>query len=272
MKNKSQLLSSLALFLTCIFPLYSTDYKPWYGRVLELDTTLDVTLQEFSSVNTPEKNVHRNEFDAFINLDTSLTVWEGIAAELEIIAAATKQHNFGMDAIRLTGRYRFLNDIVADSLSLSSGITFSTIFADARKNIATFDHGGVAVEGHLAFGKEYSTEQLWTYRGFGVIGFGVADVGSPWIRAHLGMGSNLLDRHQFELNAESIFGLGQNELNVNHFQGYGSVNYQAVDLNMRYSYQLDNGLILSAGYGYRVFAKNAPAQANFILFKLFYPL
>jgi len=250
----------------------ATDYKPWYGRVLELDTSADVLMQAFSHVDSHHSSGKRKEFDTFIDLSASLAVWESIAAELEVIAAETRHQSFGMDAIRFTGRYRWLNDLVGDPVSLSTGVTLSGIFPPVRRNIATFDHGGFAAEAHIAVGKELSCMQFWTSRAWSVLGVGLADVGSAWIRANFAWEHNWWDRHRVELFADSIWGLGRNELNLHNFRGYGSVDYQAIDMGFRYNFQCDNGIVLSAGYGYRVYSRNCPQNVNLILLKIFYPL
>jgi len=268
----------LGVLFSISFSLYlsenalATDYKPWYGRVLEIDTSVDVFMQAFSHVDTNCGSGKRLEFDTFVDLDASLAVWDGIAAELEVILAETRQHSFDMDAVRLTGRYQWFNDIVGDPVSLSTGLTLSTIFPPVRRNIATFDHGGCAAEAHVAIGKEVSCMQYWTSRAWGVVGMGIADVGSPWIRGNLAWEHNWYDRHVIEIFSDSIWGLGNNHMNLYNFHGYGSVDYQAVDVGTRYSFQFDNGLVLSAGYGCRVYARNCPSNVNFIILKVFYPL
>lgn len=249
----------------------ATDYKPWFGRVLELDLSADCLMQAFTYVDSHNSPGKHPEFDVFIDLDASLAVWESIAAEIEIIAAETRHQSFGMDAIKLTGRYRFFNDIVGDPASLSTGITLSAIFPAVRRNIATFDHGGIAAECHLAVGKEWSCMQFWTSRAWTVFAVGVADVGSPWLRCNLAWEHNWWERHQLELFADTIMGLGRNHLNLHNFHGYGSVRYETIDLGARYRFQFDNGIALSLGYGYRVYGRNCPLDASLIFLKALYP-
>lgn len=261
-------LASLLLFSTA----FTTDYKPWYGRVLELNANLDVLMQAFDHVDSHHSSGIRKEFDTFIDLSASMAVWESIAAELEFVALESRHRSFGMDAIRFTGRYRWMNDIVGDPVSLSTGVTLSTIFPPARRNIATFDHGGVACEGHIAVGREMSCLQYWTSRLWGVFAVGIADVGSPWLRGNIAWEHNWCDTHRVQLSADSIWGLGGDHLNQRYFHGYGSVGYQAVDLGVRYSYQCNYGPLLSIGYGYRVYARNSPQNVNFVLVRLEYPI
>lgn len=262
----------LAICLSVIScSLLATELKPWFGRLFEIEARGDCLMQAFARVDTEKGSVKRHEFDAFFNLGASAAIWETIAAQIEVIAMETR-HRSGMNAVRLTGRYRWSNDIVGDPVSLTTGVTLSKIFRAARRNIATFDHGGVACEGHIAVGKEIPCRQFWTSRTWAVFGIGIADVGSPWLRGNLAWEHNWWDRHQVKLLAESIWGLGGNNLNLSHrFRGYGSIRYQAVDLSARYSYQFDNGLTVGIAYGYRVYAKNCPENVNLILLRVCYP-
>lgn len=262
---------AIAFLILCTTVVNAIDYKPWYGRIFEIDASADILMQGFTHVDTKHGSGKHSEFDAFIDLSASMEVWDGIAAQLEVIAAQTREHHFNMDAIRLTGKYQWLNDIIGDPVSLSTGLTLSTIFPACRRNLATFDHGGIGCEGHIAVGREVSCMQFWTSRLWGVFAMGIADVGSPWLRANFAWEHNWWDRHRLELAADTIWGLGRNGLDLHHFHGYGPVQYQAVDLALRYNYQFDCGLVLGAGYGYRVYARYAPENVNFVMLRIMYP-
>lgn len=259
------------LCLLAVTVTEAVDYKPWFGRVFEVNARGDVIMQAYNHVDAHHGSKKRNEFDTFFDLSASMALWETIAAELEVIALQSR-HRSGMDAIRFTGRYLWMNDVIGDPVSLTTGITLSSIFPPVRKNIASFDHGGFAGEAHIAVGREVSCMQFWTSRVWGVFAVGLADVGSPWLRGNIGWEHNWWDRHRVELFADTIWGLGGDSLNLYDFDGYGRVQYQAVDLGVRYGYQTDCGLRLSIGYGYRVYGRNGPQRVNFALVRLDYPL
>lgn len=250
----------------------ATELKPWFGRVFEIEARASCLMQQFSSLDASPHKIKRDEFDAFYRLSAAAAVWETIAAEIELGALSTKHREFGMEAFRLTGRYRLMNDIVGDPVSLTTGVTLSTIFEPARRNLATFDHGGIAAEAHVAVGKEMSCEEFWTSRLWGVGAIGIADVGSPWLRADLHWERSWWERHQLELFALSIWGLGGDNLHCqHHFHGYGSIHYQAVDMGIGYKYRFCNDAQLTFAYAYRVHAKNGPRRVNFFLIEFMYP-
>lgn len=264
-----------ALIMTsCLFslPLIGTDLKPWYGNLYSIDLEGTCRLQQFQKISTKCGTIKRPEFDAFYDFSALMVVKEDLTAEIEISALDSRQRLFGFDAFRLTGKYFWLSDVTGDPVSLATGITLSKIFSAARRNIATFDHGGIACEAHVAIGKELSCEQFWTSRTWAVLGLGIADVGLPWLRANLVWERNWWEIHQLKIFAKSLWGFGQRDLNLKcSFQGYGSINYQTIDVGFCYGLRLDNDALLSVAYAYRVYGKNCPINANSLQLEIHYP-
>lgn len=249
----------------------ATELKPWIGSQYSTEFNANCLLQQFRKIDAHCGSRKRPEFDSFYNFGAHVVSSENTTLELEFSLLNTRQRAFGLDSLRLTGRYFLLNDIVGDPISLAAGITFSKIFQDARRNIATFNHGGIACEAHIAAGKEYSCEQFWMTRIWGILGAGIADVGSPWLRANIVWERNWWEIHQLRVFADSIWGFGGNNLTLHHFKGYGSINYQAIDVGMRYGYRFANNALLSLAYAKRVYGRNCPLYANLLKLELCYP-
>lgn len=267
------LFACLAAISLLTVQLAATELKPWHGRIYDLDVRGNCLLQQFQKVDTECGAVKRPEFDSFYHLSALIVAAESMTAEMEISVLETRHQSFGLDAARLTGRYFLLNDVVGDPVSATAGLTVSQIFKAAKHSIATFDHGGIACEAHFAVGKELSCEQFWTSRAWGVLAVGVADVGSPWLRANVAWERNWWERHHVEVFADSVWGLGNDNLKFcRDFRGYGSINYQAVDIGLRYGLRLDNDTLLSLGYAYRAYGRNCPRDVNLLLLKVCYPL
>lgn len=167
-----------------------------------------------------------------------------------------------------------MNDITdEDPVSLTGGITISQVFKPGLRNLSSFNHGGIQAEGHVAVGKEYSCMQFWTSRLWGVVGFGLADMGSPWILANAAWEHNWWNNHHAQLYVRTLWGLGHNSLSLcDNFRGYGPIGHHSVDIGARYSYLFCNGANLSAEYGFRVYARDCPRAVNIISIIFFYPL
>jgi hypothetical protein len=250
----------------------ATELEPWHRQIYSVDFHGNCLLQGFRQLDTRYGAIRRPELDAFYNFSALGVCKDNSTAEIELLASNTRYRGIGLNAFRLTGRYFWLNDIVGDPVSLAVGFTASKIFRASRHNVAIFDHGGIACEAHVSVGKEVSCEQFWTSRGWAVVGVGIADVGSPWVRANLVWEKNWWNIHQLKVFADTIWGFGGNGLRVHHFDGYGSVNYQAVDVGFRYGFILPNNTFLGAGYAYRVYGRNCPIHVGLAKLEIIYPI
>lgn len=249
----------------------ATELMPWHGQIYSVDFNGSLLFQDYSQLDT-RCGSRRPEFDGFYNLSALGVLREETTAEIELLVSDTRYRGFGLNALRLTGRYFWLNDIVGDPVSLVTGFTASKIFQASRRNVAIFDHGGIAGEAHVAIGKENSCEQFWINRAWAVLGLGVADVGSPWLRANLVFERNWWNIHQLKIFADTIWGFGGKQLRIHPFRGYGSVNYQAIDVGLRYGFILPNNTFLGIAYARRVYGRNCPIHVNLVKFEINYPI
>lgn len=261
------------LLLTLLFFsfLEGTEYAPWFPRNLELQPRATYMYQEYSKVNVGKGPSHRSSHDNFLNLSLS-GAYKTLALEIEASAGSTHHRCFTLSDVALTGRYQLLDDVLGDPVSLTVGLNLSQVFKLALHDISNFYHGGIELEGHLAIGKEWSAEQFWISRGWAVLGFGVADHGSPWVRANVVCEKNCWDLERVRLFAESLFGLGHNTLTLKpHFRGYGPIRHQSIDLGLVYTHFFECGLSLDLGYSYRLYARNCPQYVNRLFVSLLYP-
>lgn len=249
----------------------ATELQPWFGPPFVIEGRADTIVEYYSSLATEHGTVDRSTWAGYLDLSASLAIMDNWSAELEAIVADS-HHSFHFDSVLLTGRYRWTNDIVGDFATISTGITISQIFTQGLHDISIFHHGGIAGEAHVSIGKEFSCEQFWTSRFWGVAGFGIADMGSPWVRGDAGWELNFCDQHLFGAYMYTLWGLGHNGLNAaKSFHGYGPINHQSVDFAVRYAYTLECQLTIGVEYAYRVYARNCPKQANFGVLRLRYP-
>lgn len=249
------------------FSIFGIELMPWFEKNLEIHPRVTYLFQTYDKV---DDNKHSSD-DHYVNLSLSVAYdrWNG---ELEVTAGHTHENCFGLDNIRLTGRYLWLNDVVGDYISLVPGITITKAFKPFRRDFSSFHHGGIEVEGHVAFGQETSCFEFWSSRWWGVVAIGVADVGSPWIRGDLAWEKNWWDLHWIRFFLNSLWGLGSDNLKrTSKFRGYGSIMHQSIDVGAKYFYQINCSGILSVGYAYRVHAKNFPSYAHQVILSFMYP-
>ena len=253
--------------------LFSLELKPWFDPMFELQSRVATIGQLYTFVDTKEGLKKHPAGNFFLDLEFYSTLWQNWSVEVEAVTAATRHRTFGPDTLSLTGRYLWLDDVVGDPLSLTTGVTLYKVFKPARRDLSVFHHGGIEAELHAAVGKEASCLGRWRSRVWAVAGFGIGDLGSPWMRADAHWEHRWCDLHQLRLSLLSILGLGQRSLkHLDHFHGYGPIQHHSVDAGVRYTYLFDHGIALNAEYAFRLYARNCPAYVHFILVILDYPV
>lgn len=264
-----QPLLTLLLLLTPL--LDATERMPWYPRYLEFQPRATYLYQEYRKVDTGKGTKRHASHDNFLALSLS-GAYDRWAVEVETSAGATRHRTFSLSDISLTGRYLWMDDVSGDAFSLTMGLTATQVLKLALHDISCFYHGGIEAEAHVAVGKEFDCEQFWLSHLWGVVGFGIADHGSPWVRADAAWEYNVWDRHRFRLFADSLWGLGRNNLSLrHHFHGYGPIRHQSIDIGLLYTRHFDWGAFVDLGYAYRVHAHNCPEQTNRVVVSFLYP-
>ena len=261
----------LLAFLFLPASLFCIELNPWFGELFELETRFTYTLQQFNSVNTTCSKSDYSSYDSFYQLGAELPVLD-YDVQLEATAFNTRRHSLNLDDLSLTARYKLMNDIVGDPVTLTSGITFTKVFKPGRRDIASFHHGGFESELHLAAGQENSWREFWTSRWWALIGIGMADVGDPWIRANMAWENNWCNQHRAGIFLYSLWGLGPRRLSLERpFHGYGRIHHQSIDLGFRYEYLFEYFGQLRMEYARRLYARNCPRGVNIFMFSLLYP-
>lgn len=261
-------------FWMFLFPFLvgATEYAPWYPRDVELQTNSTLLYQSYKWVNTPKGFRHKGSDDLFLNLSGAIyyTVY---GVELETSFAHTHhQKKMDWDSLSLTGRYQLYDDVLGDPFSLVIGGTVRQVFKVALHDRSCFYHGGIEGEIHLAAGVETSLEQFWVTHLWGVLGAGLSDRGSPWIRFNAAWERNWWDQHALAVFLNTLWGLGGEGLHPKHFHGYGSIKHDSIDLGLTYTSTLKCGGSISFGYSRRLFAQNCPQNVNRAFLTFYYPI
>jgi hypothetical protein len=256
--------------LFCSSWLSGTDLKPWFPRYLEFQSSFTYLHQQYYKVDEGARTIHWRSKDDFYHTGLELA-YDDLCGELELTFSSTKRHHLGPDNAKATLRYQVLDDIIGDPVSLVAGVTVSQVFALSLKDISTFNHGGIEGEFHLSVGAECPCWDTWTSRWWAVGGIGLGDHGSPWLHGELAWEKNWCEQQHFRLFAEAIYGLGDENLDVFIFDGYGPIRHQSIDLGAMYRYTFECDGSLSLGYAHRLHARNCPENANIYYVTYEYP-
>lgn len=266
---------ALGCIFLCLFKfsLGALELKPWFDPMVELQNRTSVIAQLYNAIDTKEGLEKHPAGNFFLDYELYTTLLQNWSVEIEAIGAATRQRSFGFDSVSLTGRYLWLDDVVGDPASLTTGLTIYKVFKPSRRDLSIIHHGGIEAELHTAVGKEISCREQWNTRTWAVGGIGMGDLGSAWIRADGHWEHKWCARHFLRLSLLSLWGLGHRSLNhLSHFHGYGPIQHRSIDAALRYGFLGRYGIVLNAEYSFRLYAKNCPAYVHYFLLILDYPI
>ena len=255
-----------------LLPLFlcATEYAPWFDRVLEFEARGSAAYQAFNSVDSKGRSRSYKTRDLFSNLSLALAI-PMASVELETLLARTHHRTFGFDNFKFTGRYLWMDDVVGDPASITSGLSLIFPYKRALHDVSSFHHGIFELESHVAVGKEYDCWDRWQFRHYGLFIAGIADRGSPWLALRYFAESRVLDRYSVQCFIRGLMGLGWRRLHPHHFQGYGAVGHRSIDGGIRLSYQFDFEGQLFVEYVRRFYARNFPKDVNWVQITYLYP-
>jgi hypothetical protein len=257
------------IFLLKICQGIATEYKPWLGNLYEFESRSSLRYQRFHWFSSGSHLQKFSSNDFFLNVSLS-NARPDFGVEFEVLQASTRRQKGDIDRLRINGKYVWLDDVAGDPWTVTTGLSFIQAFRHSLKDLGSFHHGMEEGELFLSVGKETACETVWSSRWWGILGIGIAERGSPWIRFNLHYEKGWCDRHETKLFMHSMCGLGNKRLPVRHFHGYGPIRHQSIDIGFRYTYLLEFFGSVSLEYSYRVYAQNFPIYAHQVLGQLLY--
>lgn len=248
----------------------ATEYQPWLGNIYEFEFRPSFTYQGYSHIVSNSTLKHYSSNDQFLHLSLCNALSNGFGGEIELIQANTLRQHDDIDQFKVTGRYNWQDDIAGDPLSLMTGLSYIQAFKNSVKDVSSFHHGEYEGEFFLSAGKEIFSDTQWKFRWWGVLGIGVAERGSPWMRLRLDYEKWLGDQQEMRLFVHALWGLGHQRLRLHPFHGYGPIQHQSVDIGFRYTHLLEYFGSASIEYSYRIHAQNFPAYTHRLLIQFLY--
>ncbi len=256
----------------CFFLLFAIsasalEVQPWFGDVYEFHLLSSYSYSRFTKVQggRPQLTSPFNVNLMYFGLDFSPSPEWAIDTDLQF--ADTTQQNFNFRTAALQARYLWLDDIIGDKLSLSTGVNARFTPTYALHDISCPSRANLDFEANFSIGKEFEASDSWLVRlwGFGAVGQG--NRGSPWVRGSIALETNCDDQHKLALYAYGDNGYGRHtHVYIDHFDGYAKVRCKSIDVGFRYGYRVGVWGTIRAEYARRVLAKAYPAQVNtFIL-------
>lgn len=262
------------IFAMVVTSVSATELKPWFGPEKLFEIRLKTLYDHYNKIHSDAGNRNFKSNDVFLSGSAEITLNPKWNAEAEITLGDTSTHSFNFIDEKATLRYLIWDDVLGDPFSITTGLSIAHVHPHALHDFSVLRHARVEFEYDISIGKEYSCQQFWETRWWSetVVGMGIR--GYPWIRENLNVEKNWCDLQLIRLFANSLWGLGHDDLDVNcPFPGYAFVGHQSIDLGLRYTLLSDAPYgTISLEYARRVYAKNAPSNVNFLLLTILFPL
>ncbi|MDE3046381.1 MAG: hypothetical protein KGJ02_07040 [Verrucomicrobiota bacterium] len=257
-----------------LLPLFgfSLEVQPWFGDVYEFHLLSSYTYSRFTKIQggDPPLNFPFNVNLVYFDLDFSPSPEWSI--DLDFQLADTSKQSFNVRTTAIQGRYLWLDDIIGDWISLTTGASIRFTPTYALNDVSCPSHANADFVFNFSFGKELEARENWLFRlwFYGEVGHG--NRGSPWIRGIAAVETNVEDHHKLALYADGTSGYGRyTHIDVNSFDGYAKIRNKSIDLGFRYGYRIGVWGTIRAEYIRRVLARASPAQVNSVVISYLLP-
>ncbi len=235
----------------------ATEYEPWFTPPFEFQGRIGYRYEHSNSVQSPLGSFAEPTRDSSAHLSLAVTPWPHWNVEAELFFTRTSDIAFTYESTWLTARYAWLDDIAGDCLSFVTGVTLSFPSKYFLHAFSFPYHGHANAELHATCGKEWSCGSDWHTRLWGLIGYGVAEKGSPWVH-----GIGTFEYHfpscaVLGFFTEALYGFGHDDIvPFVPFTGYASIEHQSIDLGGYMDYEIRYWGTLKLLGWYRVHARN----------------
>jgi hypothetical protein len=227
----------------CMTHAEAIDRSPWPGNLLEFDGEISQEHTHSDKLATKRGTKHkdlRNNITRLSIMATPLPDWSG---ELEASFNKSQKYSYALDAIKVSVRKQWFNDIAGDRVSLTTGVVLASPYSKHLHDLSSDNHGNLEGEFNVGIGKEFLIEDTSYNRAWTVVYVGHALEGSPWLGASFHVERILADTHFFQLFLNAEKGYGHKKLTKHtDFKSWSRMDYQYEDIGFRYTYQME-------GYG-----------------------
>lgn len=251
--------------------IFATEESPWIDQVLIPVASFEAGYQHFNQLSSGNHDCNYPGRDFFGNLGLLFALSPDLCFELETRFTRTHQHGLALDQVKQTARYAYLDDARGDLFALTFGLELvEPISPFGLKDPSFIHHSLFDSEIHVAIGKEWICEDEYIWRLYGLTALGLGIEGAPWMRGNIAAEYQYCLAHVFKGKLVGEGGFGNRDLHLHHFRGYGSIAYQLVDVEIEYTYALED-FAISFKYLKSLYRHNCPSNVQQISCVLSYP-
>ncbi len=265
--------AALTLMCSLVASAYGFEEKPWFGELWEFYLDGSYNYSRYDSVANAVKPLKDPSNNHLFTFDLGLVPLEDWDATLEVEFADTPSQSLGRRSVAAQLRTLWLNDIIGDAVSFSTGILVQQTSFNSLRDISSPHSARWDFELHGAVGKEWACGADWCTRLYGMGALGQGSSGSPWTRADVVWQLHKHQSHTWEFYSLGYWGFGKrHEVNIHKFKkGWGSYDHSSIDVGLGYLYQFSVWGTLRLDYAYRVYAYVFPRGVNSLTVSYHFP-
>lgn len=252
------------LLLLLPISLFGLEMEPWFCNIWEFTFTPSYTYGRFHHVQNGHPRLKSPFNEHILAFDLAVPPSPNWEIDADVEFADTTRQSMGLRSGALQARYLWLDDVVGDAVSLTTGLSARGVSRHGLKDISCPYHSQANFEVNTSIGREWDCGFDWRTRVYGFGAIGMANRGYPWARAFATFEGNIQSAHRFGIFAEGFFGFGnESRVKTDHFNGYAFIRHRNIDLGLKYTYAFEIWGRLSFAYTRRLYARSFPENVNF---------
>jgi hypothetical protein len=228
----------IGICLICM-PLGALEREPWLGNWLEFEAALSQKHTQSHRVDTKRRVVHKKLYKEQTSAFIEFMPFEDFSAAAQLDLAKTQRHSYGFDRVAASCRYRLLNDLIGDPVTLALGLASSLSTPSRVKDLSSNQHGVFDTEARIAFGREFIIHEGNYSKVWCQLYSGLASSGDPWLglEAHIGQVFSHEAQH-LDLFFRAERGLASHKLrHLSRFHSYSRIGYEYEEVGLSYRYK-----------------------------------
>lgn len=260
------------LLLLLPISLFGLDRIPWFCNVWEFTFTPSYTYSRYPAVQNGVPHKQETSNDHVLTFDFTVPPSPEWQFDTELEFADTPRQSMGLRSGAFQVRYLWLDDVLGDPLSLTTGGVIRGVSGHSVKDVSCPYHSYLNFELNAAAGREWDSGFAWRFRTFGGTSVGMSTRGYPWLCAFLMAEGQMKEAHRLGIFLDGYMGFGHHKrVFINHFKGYASIEHRNIDAGVKYTYVFEIWGQLSLAYTRRLYAKSFPEKVNFFTISYMLP-
>jgi len=249
----------LFLLFFCTSTVFSN--KPWLPDPYDMTWDLSGGYFFYPEIADAVQKGGGSSFQYLVESSLSFTTTSSWSFLGQIVCDQTTRNAFGLANLLVSAEKQWLDDIRGDLFSLTTGLKGRFVPKKQLLDPVNPYHALVNGEFFLSAGKEVSNCKDWLFRFYGQLSLDGGIKGYPRLIESIHCDGKVNSQWSGGIALLNQNGFGKKrEIDLNHFDGYGNIRYQSVDVQLHLTHHFFSWGALTLEGNYRPYAAFYPAK------------